>query len=1257
MSIVSKQYTGNGSTKNFASDFKILSESHVDVLVNGVSISKSDYDTINSSVVFAAAPASGAAVVVRVGTTPDDLLTSTTNIDTVAANIADINTIEDNLTAINTTATNISSVTTNATNISNINTVADIGSDGLQGIVDNVDNIETVASVYNQVQTVAGIANAVSTVSSNSVAIVAAGDNTTNINTVAGNSTNINTLAADIAEINEIYTNRAEIYQADTNAATATAQATIATTKASQASASASAASSSASAASSSASAASGSASTATTQASNASSSASAASSSATSASNSASAAASSASSASSSASTATTKASEASASALSASNSLDSFNDNYTSSTTAPTSPEEGTLWFDTSTDIMKVYNGSSWQSAGSSVNGTSERQTYTATAGQTVFNATYDSGFVDVYLNGIKILDGTDFTATNGSSIVLSSGATAGDIVDIVAYGTFELADVYTQAQADVLLADKADTTYVDSELADKADISYVDAIPSSLSKVASNVLLSGNLALASSAVTKSNANITYTGNGSTQSITTGIASVDFTVASNGSGYYHDRTAGDCIVKNDAGTVIESGSAVVNTSKVHIKARNIVVSHLVVDGIRGVSKNIATDLTDSESAGGTSPSLYGTVSAFSSSGVSVLDGSNSTYDNANGSGRTYILHQTLYTHIKWGLTSQGKRYLTAYNPVTREVMTMYQGSGVAGHQIPNALGIKLDYVEVKNLDNTTSWTVSIGENQRLILNDTRAVESEDNISSTNSDFFTVDATTLVNTSNYSYISYGFANSETKIITQYQGTGASGNFVETKDVNGVAKKPRRVILKATSTTGNWWTFDSKRGVSTASSYFINLNTSSAELADANYDFSINGFKIGTTGNEVNASGGQYIAIVEFDTTNSTDDTYFDYPTDDTNLNVTAGKLPYTDGRDTTNGAYNVFTQSYTGSVDFSTCPDGIHYVALDSNNAPKFYEKVAIGSYEKEAADDNRLVFNTDDGKWYTTTGGELVTNGTFDSDVSGWDMGVSTATVVNGRLEYYGSSVWITQAIAVEIGKEHFFNFNYITNSGTRAAVFLGNSSVSEDYYSSPSVDSLTVSNFSFIPTQSTIYISLLDRSDGTGSYDNISVSKASSTLDTALTTPISFIDDKPYQVASGTPMDRLVDYPSIPKNVMESSYVDGDLEVSGEVKGKNQCTAWVNFDGTTTPPTIRDSYNVKDVVRTSNGVFKIYFEEAMDNVNYSASGSSTVGTRWNFLSVQTQTTTYATAVIVDDAGGVQNPSNVSLKVFGGK
>lgn len=65
--------------------------------------------------------------------------------------------------------------------------------------------------------------------------------------------------------------------------------------------------------------------------------------------------------------------------------------------------------------------------------------RTNYTATASQTTFNATYTVGYVDVYLNGIKLLVGTDFTATNGTSIVFSTGATAGDIVEIVAYTTY--------------------------------------------------------------------------------------------------------------------------------------------------------------------------------------------------------------------------------------------------------------------------------------------------------------------------------------------------------------------------------------------------------------------------------------------------------------------------------------------------------------------------------------------------------------------------------------------------------------------------------------------------------------------------------------------------------------------------------------------------------------------------------------------------------------------------------------------------
>jgi P2-related tail formation protein len=107
-----------------------------------------------------------------------------------------------------------------------------------------------------------------------------------------------------------------------------------------------------------------------------------------------------------------------------------------------------------------MRVYNGTAWIDAGSAVNGTSERNVYTATGGQTTFAVTYDIGFVDVYLNGVKLTINTDFTATSGTNIVLAVGATGGDIVDIVAYGAFNIANTYTQTQADAryALADDA-------------------------------------------------------------------------------------------------------------------------------------------------------------------------------------------------------------------------------------------------------------------------------------------------------------------------------------------------------------------------------------------------------------------------------------------------------------------------------------------------------------------------------------------------------------------------------------------------------------------------------------------------------------------------------------------------------------------------------------------------------------------------------------------------------------------------------
>lgn len=75
-----------------------------------------------------------------------------------------------------------------------------------------------------------------------------------------------------------------------------------------------------------------------------------------------------------------------------------------------------------------------------------TQTRDRFVATASQTTFATSgYTAGYLDVYLNGVK-LDSADYTATNGSDVVLGTGATAGDILDVVAFTTFVAADIPT-------------------------------------------------------------------------------------------------------------------------------------------------------------------------------------------------------------------------------------------------------------------------------------------------------------------------------------------------------------------------------------------------------------------------------------------------------------------------------------------------------------------------------------------------------------------------------------------------------------------------------------------------------------------------------------------------------------------------------------------------------------------------------------------------------------------------------------------
>lgn len=108
------------------------------------------------------------------------------------------------------------------------------------------------------------------------------------------------------------------------------------------------------------------------------------------------------------------------------------------------PSSPTTGQSYTDSSTGQTWIYNGTGWAS---SYNRSSVvRQSYTASAAQTTFTVSggYSPGLLDVYQNGVKLVSGSDYTATNGTTFVLTAAATAGDSVEAWGIAQFTIANM---------------------------------------------------------------------------------------------------------------------------------------------------------------------------------------------------------------------------------------------------------------------------------------------------------------------------------------------------------------------------------------------------------------------------------------------------------------------------------------------------------------------------------------------------------------------------------------------------------------------------------------------------------------------------------------------------------------------------------------------------------------------------------------------------------------------------------------------
>ena len=762
----------------------------------------------------------------------------------------------------------------------------------------------------------------------------------------------------------------------------------------------------------------------------------------------------------------------------------------------------------------------------------------------------------------------------------------------------------------------------------VATTADINSI-----SLSGVTAYHLLSGNLSVDNTVITTGFGLYLYTGNTATlPSINLGM---DITSQW---GNTADETYGYLI---------------------KIKSRSAIGDWTWVNSVRGITKYISSNTTATE---GTDANMF-TLNTVA--GVTTLNIGTSTRTNTNGVTYVVEIHQT--THRKTGTTNQGKTYTEHYNPDTGFTIEGYDGSGLAGHEIPHSLGRKLGFWLNKNLTTASSaWSAQYRENYNMILNDT-VNEGNDTakvyINSTSS--VTIGTNNLVNTSANQYIMYGWANSyideSGKLIGIYeigvnQGTGVAGNKITTRG------KPAWLTSKRLDSTSNWFVHDNQRNnINVLKDSILLQNTSGAE--DVTYDyitFNVDGFTYNYSDTTYNASGGQYLYMVVYDNDSGSGKSKYYKATDTANVQINNGIIPLAHGIDS-NGSKNsivVANETITGL----TYTEGKNYLyKTDTGYGVKPYKPRYLASeLVRTFAGEQPDYYDVESNKWFNCdAGAELIIGTTFSDGLIGNWIGTtgisglsnSTISVEGNKLKMvnpsavYGSC---HQSIATTIGKEYQLKFT--VSSGTLPSWILkvGNS-ISDDG-SILSVPSAIFGTYVYkFIAQSTVTFITFSQSNQSGGYnyfDNISVFATDITPTTEITESRNYMNHIVHADADGGVL-YVEELPKIEyKNVIKAE----------EYLGKNACTAWVNLGGTTTPPTIRDSHNVSAIIRTATGVYDVYFKEDMDNTNYTVSHP----TLWSTSSGTVGAYKYLNKVTLNvySGGSLTSAfSDLSIQIFGGR
>ena len=216
-------------------------------------------------------------------------------------------------------------------------------------------------------------------------------------------------------------------------------------------------------------------------------------------------------------------------------------------------------------------------------------------------------------------------------------------------------------------------------------------------------------------------------------------------------------------------------------------------------------------------------------------------------------------------------GLGADSARYSWMFKRATGFFdVVAYTGDGTSSRSLNHNLGVAPELMIIKQRSATRSWAVyssATGTGKFLKLEDSAGVVTQSGIFDTapTSSVFTVGSNTYVNISGGTYIAYLFATvAGVSKVGSYTGTGTTNNI----DC-GFNSSARFVMVKRTSSTGDWYVWDSARGITVGSDPFLKINTTDAEgtTSDIIQPYS-SGFTLtSNAGTAINGSGSSFIFL------------------------------------------------------------------------------------------------------------------------------------------------------------------------------------------------------------------------------------------------------------------------------------------------------------------------------------------------------------------------------------------------------